>query len=82
MAKTYTPRTLPPAVQAGQALARQSLRRTRRARRPVTVILIACGVDADVPALEQASRATSRRTYVCRDPADIGMVFLAPVVNR
>lgn len=60
----------------------QSLRASRRADRPVTVILIAYGQDADVPALTQAATAAGGRTYVARDPADIGKVFLAAMVNR
>lgn len=59
-----------------------SLRASRDPKRPVTVILIAYGVDADVAALNAASAAAGGRTYVARDPADIGKVFLAAMVNR
>jgi len=55
---------------------------TRRNDRPVTVILIAYGLDADVAALNQVSQVTRGRTYVCRKPTDIGKVFLAAMVNR
>lgn len=60
----------------------RSLREGRVAARPVTVILIAYGVDADLQALNQAASAAGGRTYVARDPADIGKVFLAAMVNR
>ena len=60
----------------------RSLRKLRDRARPVTVILIAYGRDADVPALDQAAAAAGGRTYVARDPADIGKVFLAAMVNR
>lgn len=59
-----------------------SLRARRDAKRPVTVILVAYGVDADVPALNAAATAAGGRTYVARDPTDIGKVFLAAMVNR
>jgi Ca-activated chloride channel family protein len=59
-----------------------SLRARRDAARPVTVILIAYGTDADVPALDAAAAAARGRTYVARNPADIGKVFLAAMVNR
>jgi len=32
--------------------------------------------------LQQVSRVTRGRTYVCRKPADLGRVFLAAMVNR
>lgn len=69
---------------AGLSLAEliRSLRKSRDRARPVTVILIAYGRDADVPALDQAAAAAGGRTYVARDPSDIGKVFLAAMVNR
>lgn len=69
---------------AGLSLS-ELVRRLRQARdpaRPVTVILIAYGRDADVGSLTQAATAAGGRTYVARDPADIGKVFLAAMVNR
>lgn len=59
-----------------------SLKARRDAERPVTVILFAYGADADVPALNAAAAAAGGRTYVIRNPADIGKVFLAAMVNR
>ena len=58
------------------------LKQARDPARPVTVIFIAYGRDADVGALSQAATAAGGRTYVARDPADIGKVFLAAMVNR
>ena len=58
------------------------LKTTRNADRPVTVILIAYGQDADVASLSQAAAATGGRTYVALRPTDIGKVFLAAMVNR
>lgn len=60
----------------------RTLRRGRDRAKPVTVILIAYGRDADVPALNQAAAAAGGRTYVARNPTDIGKVFLAAMVNR
>jgi Ca-activated chloride channel homolog len=59
-----------------------SLRGSLDPKRPVTVILFAYGADADVPALNAAAAAVRGRTYVVRDPNDIGKVFLAAMVNR
>jgi Ca-activated chloride channel family protein len=60
----------------------RSLRKQQDRARPVTVILIAYGRDADLPVLDQVATAAGGRTYVARDPADIGKVFLAAMVNR
>ena len=51
-------------------------------KRPVTVILIAYGSDADVVSLGKAAAAVHGRTYWAKNPADIGKVFLAAMVNR
>jgi hypothetical protein len=59
-----------------------SLRARVDPKRPITVILFAYGVDADVPALSAAAAAVRGRTYVVRNPSDIGKVFLAAMVNR
>ena len=60
----------------------RSLRQGRDRAKPVTVIFVAYGRDADVPALNQAAAAAGGRTYVARNPTDIGKVFLAAMVNR
>ena len=59
-----------------------SLRSRADARRPITVILIAYGADADVRSLNQAGAPVRARTYWAQNPADIGKVFLAAMVNR
>ena len=58
------------------------LKAARNTEKPVTVIMIAYGSDADVGSLNQAAAAVGARTYVARNPADIGKVFLAAMVNR
>ena len=60
----------------------QRLAAARNPRKPITVILIAYGANADVVALNQVGAATGGRLYICRNPADIGRVFLAAMVNR
>ncbi|MDQ1644933.1 MAG: Ca-activated chloride channel [Cryptosporangiaceae bacterium] len=45
--------------------------------KPVQIVTIAFGADADVPALQAISRVTGGRTFVSRDPRDIEKVFLA-----
>ncbi|HEY6746807.1 MAG TPA: substrate-binding domain-containing protein [Mycobacteriales bacterium] len=59
-----------------------SLRAQLDPKKPVTVILIAYGADADVASLGQAATAVRGRTYWARQPTDIGKVFLAAMVNR
>ena len=51
-------------------------------RRPVTAILIAYGSDADLVSLDMAAAAVHGRTHWAKNPADIGKVFLAAMVNR
>jgi hypothetical protein len=59
-----------------------SLRAQVSPKRPVTVILIAYGSDADVVSLGKAAAAVHGRTYWAKNPVDIGKVFLAAMVNR
>ena len=59
-----------------------SLKKMRNPKKPVTVLLFAYGADADVLSLNRAAAAAGGRTYVAQDPADIGKVFLAAMVNR
>jgi Ca-activated chloride channel family protein len=59
-----------------------SLRAHLNPKKPVTVILIAYGADADVASLNQAAVAARGRTYWAQQPTDIGKVFLAAMVNR
>jgi hypothetical protein len=51
-------------------------------KRPITVILIAYGSDADAVSLGKAAQPVRGRTYWAKNPADIGKVFLAAMVNR
>jgi Ca-activated chloride channel family protein len=51
-------------------------------KKPVTVILIAYGADADVASLSTAATPVHGRTYWAKVPTDIGKVFLAAMVNR
>lgn len=60
----------------------ERLTAARTGGRQVDVLTIAYGEGADVPALDRVSKAAGGRTYVCRNPADIGKVFLAAMVNR
>jgi Ca-activated chloride channel family protein len=53
------------------------LRASVKPDKPVQIVTIAFGNDADVPALQAISRVTGGRTFVSRDPRDIEKVFLA-----
>ena len=55
----------------------QQLQGAVRPDRPVQIVTIAYGEDADVGALQEISRATGGRTFVSRNPADVEKVFLA-----
>jgi Ca-activated chloride channel family protein len=59
-----------------------SLKAQLNPKKPVTVILIAYGADADVASLGQAATAARGRTNWAKQPTDIGKVFLAAMVNR
>lgn len=48
-----------------------------RPDRPVQIVTIAYGTDADVGSLQEISRATGGRTFVARNPNDVEKVFLA-----
>jgi len=50
--------------------------------RPVPVIAIGMGPDADARALRRIAGATGGRSYVARDPADISQVFIDAMLNR
>jgi hypothetical protein len=45
-------------------------------QRPVPVISLVYGPDADAPALRAISEATGGATYVARDPRDVGKIML------
>ncbi|TQS44301.1 VWA domain-containing protein [Cryptosporangium phraense] len=63
-----------------QLLAR--LRSTMTPAKPITVLAIAYGSGADVEALQRVTAVTGGRTFVSRNPADIGAVLLSAMVNR
>lgn len=50
--------------------------------RPVPIITIGIGPDADMEALQQISEATGTSAYLAQDPADIQQVFLQAMVER
>ncbi len=50
--------------------------------RPVAVITIGIGPDADLDALRQISEATQGRAYDARDPQDIKRVFTDALLLR
>jgi Ca-activated chloride channel family protein len=53
------------------------LKQAVRPDRPVQIVTIAYGEDADVAALQEISRVTGGRTFVSRNPNDVEKVFLA-----
>jgi secreted protein with Ig-like and vWFA domain len=50
--------------------------------RPVPVITIGMGPEADLEALTQISEVTGAKAYLAEDPADIEQVFLDAMVER
>ena len=59
-----------------------TIQRERDPARPVRVIAIGMGPDADAKALEKIAQATGGRSYVARDPADISDVFIDAMLSR
>jgi Ca-activated chloride channel family protein len=55
----------------------EQLKATARPDRPVQIVTIAYGSEADVSALQDISRATGGRTFISRNVADVEKVFLA-----
>ena len=60
----------------------RTLRQERDRARPVSVIAIGVGPDADDHSLRRIVAATGGRSYVARDPADIGQVFRQALLAR
>jgi hypothetical protein len=60
----------------------QAIERERDPARPVPVIAIGMGPDADAKALEKIAGATGGRSYVARNPSDIGKVFIDAMLSR
>jgi hypothetical protein len=60
----------------------RTIERERDPARPVPVIAIGMGPDADAQALRRIAGATGGRSYVARNPADISQVFIDAMLNR
>lgn len=60
----------------------RTLRRERDPARPVGIIAIGIGPDADAGALRQIVAATGGRSYVARDPTQLGAIFKAALLSR
>ncbi len=59
-----------------------TIQRERDPARPVPVIAIGMGPEADAKALERIAGATGGRSYVARNPADISEVFIDAMLRR
>ena len=59
-----------------------TLRAERDPARPVAVIAIGVGPDADAEALSRIVAATGGRSYVARNPAAMGKVFETALLSR
>lgn len=60
----------------------QTVERERDPARPIQVIAIGMGPEADARALRRIASATGGRSYVARDPQDIGQVFIDAMLSR
>ena len=60
----------------------QTIERERDPARPIQVIAIGMGPDADANALRRIAAATGGRSYVARDPGDIAEVFIDAMLAR
>jgi Mg-chelatase subunit ChlD len=56
--------------------------RERDPARPVQIVAIGMGPEADAGALKRIAGATGGRSYVARDPGDISEVFIDAMLNR
>lgn len=59
-----------------------AIQRERDPARPVSVIAVGMGPDADAGALRQIAGATGGRSYIARDPSDITHVFVDAMLSR
>jgi len=59
-----------------------TIERERDPARPIQVIAIGMGPDADAKALERIAAATGGRSYVARNPQDIAEVFIDAMLAR
>lgn len=60
----------------------RTIERERDPARPIQVIAIGMGPDADAKALQRIAAATGGRSYVARDPSDISKVFIDAMLSR
>ncbi|HEU4512391.1 MAG TPA: substrate-binding domain-containing protein [Nocardioidaceae bacterium] len=60
----------------------QTIERERDPARPIQVIAIGMGPDADAKALRKIAAATGGRSYVARNPEDISEVFIDAMLAR
>jgi secreted protein with Ig-like and vWFA domain len=59
-----------------------TIERERDPARPIQVIAIGMGPDADANALKRIAGATGGESYVARDPDDIAEVFIDAMLRR
>lgn len=59
-----------------------TVEREKDPARPIQVIAIGMGPDADAQALRRIAAATGGRSYVARDPQDIAEVFIDAMLSR
>jgi hypothetical protein len=59
-----------------------TIERERDPARPIQVVAVGMGPDADAKALKRIAGATGGRSYVARDPADISEVFIDAMLSR
>lgn len=60
----------------------ETIERERDPARPVGVIAIGMGPEADAKALQRIASATGGRSYVARNPSDISKVFMDAMLAR
>ncbi|MFC0623018.1 VWA domain-containing protein [Kribbella deserti] len=60
----------------------KTLQSLRDPARPVRIIALGMGPDADQSELDKLARATGGRSYVARNPADLEAVFIDALQNR
>lgn len=60
----------------------QTIERERDPARPIQVIAIGMGPEADARALRRIAAVTGGRSYVARDPQDISQVFIDAMLSR
>lgn len=59
-----------------------TIERERDPARPVQIIAIGMGPEADAEALQRIAGATGGRSYIAKQPSDIGRVFIDAMLSR